>query len=141
MFGDEEENANGPFARNKDGTAKDPKAFQDALKRDAEKLQMIEQDPELAKVLLGDDMDAFQETLKMVKKMEDQRAREYGERGIDCQRASARYPRDAVALYEGMYQAGLQRRRAARAVNRALLAWPAGGRRTRRGGCAAPGLS
>ena len=27
----------------------------------------------------------------MVKKMEDQRAREYGERGIDCQRASARY--------------------------------------------------
>ena len=43
MFGDEEENANGPFARNKDGTAKDPKAFQDALKRDAEKLQMIEQ--------------------------------------------------------------------------------------------------
>lgn len=43
MFGDEGENANGPFARNKDGTAKDPKAFQDALKRDAEKLQMIEQ--------------------------------------------------------------------------------------------------
>ena len=48
------------------------------------------QDPELAKVLLGDDMDALQETLKMVRKMEEQRAKEYGERGIDCQRASAR---------------------------------------------------
>lgn len=41
MFGEEVET--GPFARNNDGTAKDPAAFQDALKSDAQKLQMVEQ--------------------------------------------------------------------------------------------------
>mmetsp|Transcript_15612 Transcript_15612/g.39803 ORF Transcript_15612/g.39803 Transcript_15612/m.39803 type:complete len:112 (-) Transcript_15612:409-744(-) len=53
-----------PFQRNEDGTAKDPKAFQDAIRSDPVRLEEASKDPETAKVLLGEDMNAFQELLR-----------------------------------------------------------------------------
>lgn len=56
---------------NDDGTAKDPKAFQAALRADAEKMRMIEHDPETKAVVVGDDMHAFQELIKGVYQVPD----------------------------------------------------------------------
>lgn len=52
------------FAFTPDGQAKDPKAFQEALKSDTDRLSEINKDPELAGVLLGDDVQALQQLLK-----------------------------------------------------------------------------
>mmetsp|Transcript_25929 Transcript_25929/g.49000 ORF Transcript_25929/g.49000 Transcript_25929/m.49000 type:complete len:131 (-) Transcript_25929:131-523(-) len=101
------------FEVNDDGTAKDPVAFRQALREDAEKLKIIEEDPQLAEALLGDDTNAMQEVLKsvwtMAKKKADADAKENQMMtSVDKLRAGARLPRDPVMLYQGMMQAGLQ---------------------------------
>ena len=47
-----------------DGTPKDPKAYQAAIRADTEKMEMLEEDPEAKAVVLGDDMHAFQELIR-----------------------------------------------------------------------------
>ena len=54
------------FAVNTDGSAKDPRAFQDALRENPSYFATIQQDPELSGVLLGEDIDAFQALLREV---------------------------------------------------------------------------
>jgi hypothetical protein len=56
----------GPYAMLEDGTAKDPVAFRAALRADPVKMKALEEDPELGKVILGDDIRAFQELIKSV---------------------------------------------------------------------------
>jgi hypothetical protein len=60
------EMADGPYALNEDGTAKDPVAFQKALKSDSEKMVALEEEPESLRIVMGDDMHAFQELIKGV---------------------------------------------------------------------------
>lgn len=55
-----------PFALNEDGTAKDPVAFQAALRADPAKLEALEKEPEVAQIILGDDINGFQELIKNV---------------------------------------------------------------------------
>lgn len=55
-----------PYALNEDGTPKDPVAFQTALRNDKEKLAALEEEPETLKIVLGDDMHAFNELIKGV---------------------------------------------------------------------------
>jgi hypothetical protein len=55
-----------PFALNDDGTAKDPKAFQKALRDDPVKMESLEKEPDVAQIVLGDDINAFQELIKNV---------------------------------------------------------------------------
>lgn len=57
-----------PFALGQDGAALAPRAFQQALRDDAEKMAQLAKDPELAAVLLGDDVAAMQELLKSAHK-------------------------------------------------------------------------
>lgn len=54
------------YALNDDGSAKDPKAFQQALRSDAAKMTALQEEPETLRVVLGDDMHAFQELVKGV---------------------------------------------------------------------------
>ncbi len=54
----------GPFAFKDDGTAKDPAAFQQALRGDAERMAALESEPELKRIVLGNDIHAFQELIK-----------------------------------------------------------------------------
>ncbi|KAL6759753.1 hypothetical protein V8C86DRAFT_3018142 [Haematococcus lacustris] len=113
------------FALWQDGTAKDPRAFQAALKADSERLAVIQQDPELSAILLGSNMDALQKLLRdvyrvrrrgswqMAKQAEEQakverRAQRLQERSIDAQRASATIPRDTVQLYAQLRATGLE---------------------------------
>ena len=56
----------GPYSLLTDGTAKDPLAFQAALCADANKLAELQKLPEVANVLLGDDIPAMQSLLKAV---------------------------------------------------------------------------
>jgi hypothetical protein len=49
---------------NEDGTAKDPSGYKELLRSDPERWAKIEQHPEAAAIILGDDIDAFQELLK-----------------------------------------------------------------------------
>ena len=55
---------NGPFTLNNDGSAKSPAAFQDALKQDAEKMAALQNEPEVAKIVLGENIAAFQDLLR-----------------------------------------------------------------------------
>lgn len=55
-----------PYALNEDGTAKDPAAFQKAVREDPAKMEELEKDPEVAKIVLGEDTSAFQELIKNV---------------------------------------------------------------------------
>lgn len=55
-----------PYALNEDGTAKDPSAFKDALLADSSKMQALEKEPEVLKIVSGDDIHAFQELIKSV---------------------------------------------------------------------------
>ena len=55
-----------PYALSEDGTAKDPAAFKAALQADPVKMEALEQEPEVSKVVLGDDLDAFQDLIKSV---------------------------------------------------------------------------
>ena len=56
----------GPYAFKDDGTAKDPKAFQQALRADPERMAALDSEPEVKRIVLGDDMHAFQEFIKGV---------------------------------------------------------------------------
>ena len=47
-----------------DGTPKDPKAYQAAIRADTEKMEMLDDDLEAKAVVLGDDMHAFQELIR-----------------------------------------------------------------------------
>jgi hypothetical protein len=55
-----------PYAINDDGIPKDAAAFRDALKADPKKLKALEQEPEVLKIVMGDDINAFQELIKSV---------------------------------------------------------------------------
>lgn len=55
-----------PYSSNSDGSAKDPAAFQKALLADSEKMKALESEPEVLKVVQGQDLQAFQELLKTV---------------------------------------------------------------------------
>ncbi|EIE18679.1 hypothetical protein COCSUDRAFT_59989 [Coccomyxa subellipsoidea C-169] len=104
--------ADGPYALNDDGTAKDPAAFQQALKSDREKMQALKEEPETLRIVMGDDMHAFQELIKGVyqaeKKRMERASKSLSERTIDAQRASATVPRDTVQLYQQLHASGLQ---------------------------------
>lgn len=52
------------FALIADGSAKDPAAFQAALRADKAKLAEVQEDPQLEAILLGDDLNALQQLLK-----------------------------------------------------------------------------
>ena len=56
--------AEDPYSTLEDGTPKDPKAYQAAIRADAEKMDMLDEDPEAKAVVLGDDMHAFQELIR-----------------------------------------------------------------------------
>lgn len=58
--------ADGPYTLNEDGTAKDPIAFQQALRDDAEKMEALKEEPDTLSIVMGDDMHAFQELIKGV---------------------------------------------------------------------------
>ena len=53
-----------PFALNVDGSARDPLAFQAALKADHKKLEALQTEPETLAVMLGDDIPAMQAMLR-----------------------------------------------------------------------------
>ncbi|GAB4813179.1 hypothetical protein N2152v2_000225 [Parachlorella kessleri] len=95
-----------PFALNEDGTAKDPAAFQKALREDPAKLEALEKEPEVAAIVLGEDINAFQELIKNVfqaeKKRLEKASRGMAERTVDAQRV------DTVQLYKQLYDSGLQ---------------------------------
>ena len=56
----------GPYASNPDGSAKDPAAFQKAVLGDANKMKALEAEPEVLKVVKGQDLQQFQELLKTI---------------------------------------------------------------------------
>lgn len=56
--------ANPAFAVNEDGSATEPKAFQQALREDAPRMAALQNLPEVAAILLGDDMKAMQDLLR-----------------------------------------------------------------------------
>ena len=58
--------ATDPYATNVDGSAKNPAAFRGALLADSEKMAALESEPEVLKVVNGQDLQAFQELLKTV---------------------------------------------------------------------------
>ena len=60
---------------NDDGTARDPAAFQQALRSDPVKLAALEKEPEVAKIILGEDTYAMQELLKSVYEVGERRLR------------------------------------------------------------------
>eukprot|EP00884_Botryococcus_braunii_P008144 jgi/Botrbrau1/17330/Bobra.0015s0076.1 len=104
--------ADGPYELNEDGTPKDPVAFREALRNDPEKMEAIDDDPDVKSVVLGDDLHAFQELVKNayhaeMKRLEKQQ-QTLSERTIDAQRASAPVPRDTVQLYAQLRESGLQ---------------------------------
>jgi hypothetical protein len=65
-----------PYALLEDGSAADPAAFREALRADPAKMEALEAEPEVAKVVLGDDVDAFQELIKSVSQVRCARRRE-----------------------------------------------------------------
>ena len=52
------------FTVNADGSARDPLAFQAALKADQRKLEVLQTEPETLAVMLGDDIPAMQAMLR-----------------------------------------------------------------------------
>ena len=64
-----------PYALLEDGSAADPAAFREALRADPAKVEALEAEPEVAKVVLGDDVDAFQELIKSVSQVRCARRR------------------------------------------------------------------
>lgn len=55
-----------PYEINADGTARDAASFQKALTADPEKMAALEREPEVLKVVKGQDLQQFQELLKTV---------------------------------------------------------------------------
>lgn len=100
------------FALGPDGAARDPAAFQAALRADAAKMAQLQADPELSAVLLGEDMDTMQALLRAAYSTELERARSAARRGaercMDAQRAAATVPRDTAQLYQQLAESGLQ---------------------------------
>ncbi|KAL3135139.1 hypothetical protein ABBQ32_008074 [Trebouxia sp. C0010 RCD-2024] len=100
------------YVLNADGTARDPKAFQAALKKDQAKLDVLRREPETLAVIIGDDIAALQHMLKSAFEAEQARRKRQhkrlSERTIDAQRVDATVPRDTVQLYEQLYESGLQ---------------------------------
>ncbi len=78
-----------PYAFNDDGTAKDPKAFQQALRADAERMAALDAEPAVKSVVLGDDMFAFQELIKGVYHVRPPAARSGGRGCLSSARAAA----------------------------------------------------
>lgn len=56
--------AQDPYDVSDDGTPKDPKAYQAALRANSEKMAMLDEDPDTKAIVLGDDMHAFQELIR-----------------------------------------------------------------------------
>lgn len=54
------------YSVNADGSAKSPEAFLQALRADAEKMKLLETEPEALKVVQSGDLQKFQELLKTV---------------------------------------------------------------------------
>ncbi|EFN50684.1 hypothetical protein CHLNCDRAFT_142650 [Chlorella variabilis] len=119
--------ATDPFVLNADGTAKDPVAFREALKADPAKMEALEKEPDVAAIVLGEDVSAFQELIKSIyqargkgfwaagmarraaeKKRLEKHNKGLAERTIDAQRVSATIPRDTVQLYQQLRESGLQ---------------------------------
>lgn len=100
-----------PLAYNEDGSAKDPIAFRDALMADPEKRAAIEQDKELAAVLLSDDTAKIQDVLRRLYAQQvraEERRANVTLNSSDILRAQCPTPRDPTALYENMLKVGLQ---------------------------------
>mmetsp|Transcript_8918 Transcript_8918/g.21500 ORF Transcript_8918/g.21500 Transcript_8918/m.21500 type:complete len:126 (+) Transcript_8918:48-425(+) len=97
---------------NSDGTAKDPEQYKKYLRSDPVRWEKISENPETAAIILGDDVNAFQELLKSAYEAEmkrrDTKLRESAERTIEAQRASATLPRDTVSIYQRLHESGLQ---------------------------------
>jgi hypothetical protein len=55
-----------PYALNDDGTAKDAEAFRNALRADPTRMAALEKEEEVKRIVLGDDLHAFQELIKSV---------------------------------------------------------------------------
>ena len=55
-----------PYALADDGSARDPDAFRAALRADPARLEALEKEPEVAAIVLGEDVHAFQELIKSV---------------------------------------------------------------------------
>ena len=49
---------------NADGTARDPVAFQNAVRSDQAKLQALQSEPQVQEIILGDDLAAMQNMLR-----------------------------------------------------------------------------
>lgn len=64
-----------------------------AIRDDPVRLEEASKDPEVAKVLLGDDMDALQELLRAYHLAEKRRRSDMAHRSTDAQRVSATVPR------------------------------------------------
>ena len=56
--------AHSAFSLNADGTARDPRAFQNALRSDQETMTVLQSDPEVLNVILGEDVPAMQSMLR-----------------------------------------------------------------------------
>ena len=78
-----------PYALLEDGSAADPAAFREALRADPAKMEALEAEPEVAKVVLGDDVDAFQELIKSVSQVRCARRRAPRRSSAARQRARA----------------------------------------------------
>lgn len=102
----------GAYDMNDNGSAKDPVAFRAALRQDPQRMAALQAEPEIAAVVAGEDIAAFQAILKDAFQAEKQRAerenKRLAERTIDAQRASAPVPRDTVQIYQQLYESGLQ---------------------------------
>lgn len=110
--------ADGPFALNPDGSAQDPKAFQQGIRNDQSKLDMLRDEPDTLKIILGEDVQAMQQLLRsthqvykfMLRKLVPTRCsccvlaqavearrkskqKSLAERTIDAQRVDATVPR------------------------------------------------
>lgn len=101
-----------PYDLNENGSAKDPLAFQAALRQDEQRMAALQAEPEVAAIVTGDDIAAFQTLLKRAFQNEKHRVerenKRLAERTIDAQRASAPVPRDTVQIYQQLYDSGLQ---------------------------------
>lgn len=53
-----------PFALNSDGSAKDPIAFQRAIRNDSDKMAALQGEPDTLRVLLSEDLQAVQNLLR-----------------------------------------------------------------------------
>ena len=118
-----------PRERNEDGSAKDPAAvspqgarpgaaaaegltprnqFQQSLRDDPAVMAELEGNPEAAKAMLGADLEAMQDYLRVSYRASVNRSLEHANRSSDAQRVDATVPRDNVELYRRLHAIGLQ---------------------------------